>query len=312
MSALADHLRRDLGGARRFFAVALEFDRPELDALCARGLPRYLGRDFLDRLREAGEIDEGGWCDRAREAYRQLIAEADPDGGKARATAPAGELPREKALAYGIDALADDELLALLLRTGATGEDVRSLARRLLTDHDGLVGLAGHQVGELVEGHGLGPAKACEIAAAFEIGRRLARAARRERPALRTPEDVFRHLAPAMTALPHEEFWCLPLDTRSRLIGEPKVVSRGDIDGTDAGPRAFFRAALHARAHAAIAIHNHPTGDASPSAADLAVTRRLVAAGRVVGLELIDHCIIGDGAAHVSIRRERPECFAEK
>jgi len=112
-----------------------------------------------------------------------------------------------------------------------------------------------------------------------------------------------------LVLLDHERFWCLPLDPRSGLIGEPRQISQGDIDGTDAGPRAFFRAALTAGAASCIAVHNHPTGDPAASPADLAVTTRLVAAGRTLDVRLVDHLIIGDQGRFVSIRRNHPECF---
>lgn len=218
--------------------------------------------------------------------------------------------PREKALRSGITSLSDAELIVLLLRTGVGGEGVMEVAERLLTEHDGLVGLAGADALNLAKSHGLGPAKATEIAAAFELGRRLAQAKRRTRPSLRTPEEVSDVLSADMVRLRHEEFWCLPLDVHCRLIGEPRVVSKGDVDGTDAGPRSFFRQALAAGATSCIAVHNHPTGDATPSGADRAATTRLVAAGRAIGIALVDHVIVGDGGRITSLRRSEPRLFA--
>jgi DNA repair protein RadC len=218
--------------------------------------------------------------------------------------------PREKALSSGIAALDDAELLALLLRTGLPDEDVLSFSARLLSEHDGLTGLARCDLATLVAIRGLGPAKAGEIAAAIEIARRIARvAARRERPLLRTPEQVAEYLALSMAVLGHEELWCLPLDARQRLIGGPRVASLGDVDGTDAGPRAFFRLALSAGASSCIAVHNHPSGDPSPSVPDRRATIRLVAAGRTIDLALDDHVILGAGGSFVSLRRAHPECF---
>ncbi len=116
-------------------------------------------------------------------------------------------------------------------------------------------------------------------------------------------------LTPLLGCLGHEELWCLPLDPQSRLIGEPQVISRGDVDGTDAGPRCFFRAALSAGATSCVAAHNHPNGDPTPSLADRAVTRRLFAAGRLVDLPLVDHIVIAAGGAFVSLLTSCPECF---
>ncbi len=292
--------------AIRFLAAAVTLDRPDLEALVLLGVPRWDALDLLRRLAAAGELREGAWTTEARDTYRRSL---DALEQRALERRDSGERPREKALAAGIEALDDAELLALLLRTGSADEGVLELARRLLDDQGGLVGLARAHVAELAEARGLGPAKASELAAAFELGRRLREAALRERPELKTPQAVADFLGPLAVSLAHEEFWCLPLDARCRLIGLPRVVGRGDVDGTDAPPRAFFRAALSAGATTVIAVHNHPTGDPAPSAADKAVTRRLVAAGRTVELSLQDHVILGDGGRHVSLRRDCPELW---
>ncbi len=310
---LADKLARGVPGLQRFLTIALALDRPDRAAIAAQGVALYEVDGFLAQLQRAGEVDGDGWRPTVREAYRNLL-EAAPILAPADPASPPpppryGDLPREKAVRYGIAALDDAELLAILLRTGVQGEDVFRFAVRLLEEHDGLVGLAGRSAEELARVHGLGPAKATEVAAAFEVARRLARAARAERPVLLTPEQVAQLLVPDLTPLDHEEVWCLPLDTRSRLIGEPRVVSKGDIDGSDAVPRAFFRAALAARAHTAIAVHNHPTGHPDPSVADRQVTRRLRLAGHTIGIDLVDHLIIGDGGAYCSLRRTHPELF---
>ncbi|MBA3684566.1 MAG: DNA repair protein RadC, partial [Planctomycetes bacterium] len=214
-----------------------------------------------------------------------------------------------KALRSGIAALSDGEVLALLLRTGVGDEGVLEFAERLLADHDGLIGLAGRDVEELCAAHGLGPAKAGEIAAAFELGRRLRQSQRRTRPSMKTPEDVMAAIAPDLARLRHEELWCMPLDPHCCLIGEPRMVSRGDVDGTEAGPRVFMRAALAASATSCIAVHNHPSGNVTPSAGDRAVTVRLVAAGRLLDIPLVDHLIVGDGGAFTSLRRSEANLF---
>ncbi|MBA3709610.1 MAG: hypothetical protein H0W83_12420, partial [Planctomycetes bacterium] len=150
---------------------------------------------------------------------------------------------------------------------------------------------------------------AAELAAAFEIARRLSLADLRDRPVLKTPEAVADLLAPLAASLAHEELWCLPLDSQSRLIGRPRVVSKGDVDGTDAGPRAFFRIAIAAGATTCIAVHNHPGGDPTPSAADRSATTRLAAAGRTVDVPLVDHVVMGTGGRFTSLRRSAPDCF---
>lgn len=291
---------------RRFLSAALAVDNPGVETLMAAGVPHYDITEFLRRLIQHGELREGAWVGEARQAYRSLLEEPVP---KRLERMPEHDRPREKARHSGIDSLSDAELLAVLLRTGVRDEGVLEFAQRLLDDHDGLVGLASKDVAELGTAHGLGPAKSAELAATFEVGRRLRQAARRQRPPLRTPEAVQTAIAADMVGLPHEELWCLPLDSQSRLIGEPRQVSRGDVDGTDAGPRAFFRLALAAGATTCIAVHNHPSGDATPSAADREVTMRLVAAGRLINIALADHLIIGDAARFTSLRREDPGLF---
>jgi DNA repair protein RadC len=153
----------------------------------------------------------------------------------------------------------------------------------------------------------LTPAAAHQLAAAMELHRRLLRA-RRPRTALTQPELVAQVMLP-LVQRDHECLWCLALDPRSRLIGEPVQVFQGDTDGCDAGPRAFFRYALGRGATSAIAVHNHPTGDPAPSAADAAVTRRLVAAGRAVDVALVDHVIVTATGSFVSLRLSQPELF---
>ncbi|MBA3847633.1 MAG: DNA repair protein RadC [Planctomycetes bacterium] len=291
---------------RRFLAAALTRAAPTADALSAAGVPRYEAIEFVRRLRQAGEFGEGGWSAPVRDAYRRRL---DGDAPPRISEISSQERPREKALASGVGALSDGELIALLLRTGGSDGGVMALAERLLTRHDGIVGLSSCDILSLSSERGMGPAKAAELAGAFELGRRLARARRRERPLLRCVGDVYAILAPDLVGLRHEELWCLPLDPHARLIGEPRVVSRGDVDGTDAGPRAFFRLALAAGATSVIAVHNHPSGDATPSHADRQITLRLVTAGRLLDVALADHVIIGDAGRSTSLRAYEPGLF---
>jgi DNA repair protein RadC len=153
------------------------------------------------------------------------------------------------------------------------------------------------------------PAQALKFSLIVELARRIATARRPERISLKTPEDVSALMGPLLAAKRHEEFYCLPLDPRKQIIGYPRIVSSGDVDGTDAGPRSFTRESLLAHATSAIAIHNHPSGDPTPSASDRAVTSRLVSACRIVDVPLLDHIIIGDGGRFTSLRRDAPELF---
>jgi DNA repair protein RadC len=308
--ALEPALRLQPESARRFLRAAVGCDAPTPAALTEAGVPRYEADLYRRRLEAAGELAAGAWTPTARDAYRALLAEEAESGQRKLDRLAEGDRPREKALRSGIKTLSDVELLALLLRTGVGEEGVLELADRLLTEHDGLVGLARRDVDALMAARGVGPAKAAEIAAAFELASRLAKAERRrKRIRLSSPEDVVGYLTSELVALGHEELWCLPLDTRQCLIGEPRVVSKGDVDGTDAEPRAFFRLALAAGAVGAIAVHNHPTGDPAPSAADRAVTARLVAASRALNVALADHVIVGEGGRFTSLRRDCPECW---
>jgi DNA repair protein RadC len=308
--ALSSALRLQPDPVRRFLAAAVVCDAPAPATLAAVGVPRYEADLWCRRLEAAGELAAGTWVAEARDGYRALLVESGDRPARRLDRLHDDDRPREKALHSGIKSLSDAELLALLLRTGVGDEGVMEFADRLLADHDGLLGLARSDLDALLDARGLGPAKATEIAAAFELAARIATATRRrERPLLRTPEEVVAFIAADAALLGHEQFWCLPLDARSCLIGEPRVVSKGDVDGTDAGPRAFFRLALAAGASRCVAVHNHPTGDPAPSAADRAVTMRLHQAGRILDVMLVDHIVLGDGGRFASIRRDCPECF---
>lgn len=151
-----------------------------------------------------------------------------------------------------------------------------------------------------------GPAR--RLAAALELHHRLVKWSVPVRPIITTPEDAMAVLTP-MCTLAEEHFWCLALNAGKRLIGEPIQISMGDVDSCDAGPRAFYRAAVKRGATSVIAAHNHPSGDLTISAADMAVTRRLLGAGRVLSVPLVDHVVIAADRRWASLRREVPDCF---
>ena len=212
----------------------------------------------------------------------------------------------DTARAYGTQALCDEQLVAVLVGPHSNPGRALAYARDLLSQ--GLLDLAGRDL----EAHimdGLSALNSARLVAAFELARRVSRAQRRERPALTSPEEVVALIAADLVTLPHETFLCLPLDCHHRLITQPRTISVGDVDGCEAGPRAFFRSALQVGATSAIAVHNHPSGHEIPSAADFAVTRRLAAAGRVVDVLLADHIVIGDGGRFTSLRRSQPDLF---
>jgi DNA repair protein RadC len=310
--ALDALLRERPGATIRFLRAAVDLPAPSVSALVAAGVPHWDAVALLRRLAEAGEVGTAGWDEAARAGYRSLL-ERPEAAARAVQQLPAGERPREKAMDRGVEALGDAELLAVLLRTGTGDEGVIELAQRHLAEHGGLVGLARLSAAELATLDGIGPAKAVELSAALAMGARLAGAALGQRPRLVSPDEVAAFvvevLSPALLRLPHEELWCLPLDPQCRLIGRPRVVTRGDVDGVDAGPRAFLRTALAAGAVQAIAVHNHPSGDPSPSAADRAVTRRLCEAGRAIEVPLRDHLIVGGNGRFTSLLRDDPALF---
>jgi DNA repair protein RadC len=308
MPALDAVLADRRAAAVRFLTAAVALDQPTVAGVVAGGVPHWDAQDLLGRLTRAEEVTDAGWSPAARQHYRAAIA-PPPAPRPLIDGLPEGERPREKALAGGIESLDDPELIALLLRTGTADQPVLALARSLIDRHGGLVGLSRRTAAELADEDGCGPAKAGELAAAFELGRRLASAAMRARPSLHDPALVAALVATRMVSLPHEELWCLPLDPRLRLIGEPRLVSKGDVDSTDGSIRGFFRPAISAGAVSVIAVHNHPSGDPTPSAADRALTARLCQAGRLLDIPLADHVVIGAASAFVSIRQTHPDCW---
>ncbi|HZH42866.1 MAG TPA: DNA repair protein RadC [Lysobacter sp.] len=208
---------------------------------------------------------------------------------------PAGERPREKLLARGAGALSDAELLALFLGSGLRGRDAVSTARDLLAAHGPLRRLLERTPGELASLPGLGPARACTLAAALELAQRHL-AAELERGALVSdPGSAGRYFAQRLRGLPHETFAVLFLDNRHRALAFEELF-RGTVDGTEVHPREVVRRALAHNAAAVVVGHNHPSGNPEPSAADRSVTRRLREVLDAVDVRLLDHLVIGDGA----------------
>lgn len=197
-------------------------------------------------------------------------------------------------MAYGVDRLANDELIALVLGTGTRGESATGVAQRLLADAGGLVGLARASVREMVQVGGIGAARAARIAAAFQLGRRAVDATAPPAPRIRGPEDVYYRLKPRMAGLNQEVFMVLPLDTRNTVLDEIEV-ARGCLTAVAVHPREVFRPLIRQCAAAAIVAHNHPSGSADPSPEDIDLTRRLRDVGDLVGIPLLDHVVIGCG-----------------
>ncbi len=206
---------------------------------------------------------------------------------------PAGERPRERLATFGPDALSTPELLAIILRVGSSRGSAISLANQLLSHFGSLKAIAKATVSELSTVAGVGTAKAAQIKAAFELGKRLATASD-ERPVLTSPELAANLLMERMRYHDKEHFEALLLDTRNRLIAI-RSVSIGSLSSNVAHPREVFHEAVAHSAASIIVAHNHPSGDPTPSKEDEALTRRLVQAGEILGIAVLDHLIIGDG-----------------
>ncbi len=210
------------------------------------------------------------------------------DGGVA-----AAEMPRERMMVHGGLVLSDAELVAALLGSGTRGHSAMDLARELVDRYGDLSSLARAEVAELAQFRGLGPAKACALAAALEIGRR-AQSPRVDRLAVRCSNDIFRYYASRIAHLNREVFHVMCLDARHRVLQDARIVE-GGLTTCSVLPREVYAPAMRCGAIAVVFVHNHPSGDPHPSADDLALTARLKQAGHVLGIRPLDHIIIGDG-----------------
>ncbi|MCG6941889.1 MAG: DNA repair protein RadC [Thiohalocapsa sp.] len=207
---------------------------------------------------------------------------------------PEDDRPRERLLLRGPDALSDAELLAIFLRTGVRGRSAVDLARDLLADFGSLVGLLSASQAEFCRAKGLGTAKYVQLQAVLELSQRYLHAEIAGRDVLTSPEATRNYLKNRLRRYPHEVFACLFLDNRHRVI-KYKELFRGTIDGASVHPREVVREAMHWNAAAVIFAHNHPSGVAEPSQADLNITERLRDALALVDVRVLDHIVIGEG-----------------
>lgn len=212
---------------------------------------------------------------------------------------PEDERPRERLMAHGPTALSEAQLLAIIIRNGRSGRTAVDLGRELLETFGSLAGIEQAAIKEICKIKGIGPAKAVEIKAAIELGRRY------QKPSLAGASfcsslDVASYYRPRMKDLKQETFRCALLDTKNRIIRE-EMVSLGSLSASLVHPRDSFKSAIRESAAAVIFIHNHPSGDIKPSQEDILLTRRLVQAGDVLGIQVLDHIIIGDGT-HFSFK----------
>ena len=206
---------------------------------------------------------------------------------------PTGERPRERLIREGATSLSTAELLAIIFRVGAEGENVLALSNRLLAKYGGLGGLARAPFTDLQDEHGLGEAKVATLKAAFELGRRLTIASPDDRIQIRSPADAANLLMGEMSMLEQEQLRVMLLDTRNRILAVPTIYV-GSLNTSVIRVNELFREAIRRNAAAIIVVHNHPSGDPSPSPEDVSVTRTIVAAGKTLDIEVLDHLVIGN------------------
>jgi len=206
---------------------------------------------------------------------------------------PARLRPREELERVGVRNVSDAVLLAVLLRSGVRGTNVVDLAHRLIEEYGSLSALASASVEELATRRGVGSVKAQVLTAALELARRLNEEKAVPRPRVRTPGDVEQLLRDEVRGLDHEVFWSLPLDAKNGMKSAPIAASHGLLDASLVHPREVFREAIRMAAAAVVVAHNHPSGDPSPSAEDIRVTKQLIEAGRIVDIKVLDHVILG-------------------
>ncbi|WP_028543575.1 RadC family protein [Paenibacillus taiwanensis] len=215
---------------------------------------------------------------------------------------PLEERPRERMMKAGAEALSHAELLAILLRTGTKNESAVLVAQRVMNRIGSLSRLADLSLIELTQIRGIGTAKALELQACLELGRRMARSRMLETASIRRPEDAAELVMESMRHLKREHFVCIYLNTKNRVLAQ-ETISVGTLDASLVHPREVFRAAIRHGAASLICIHNHPSGDPTPSREDIEITRRLIEAGVLVGIEVLDHLIIGDNQ-YVSLKEQ--------
>jgi len=200
--------------------------------------------------------------------------------------------PRERLLYRGLPAVGDEDLIALLIGTGTRGRPAQQVAHDLVTSAGGLVALSRASPRELALVTGVGTALATRVAAAFELGRRAIESEGR-RELLGSAEDVFRIVAPRVAGLQQEVFIVLGIDVRNGLLDVVEV-ARGSVHAVEVHPREVFRPLVRMAAAGAVFVHNHPTGDPTPSPEDIGLTHRLKEVGTLIGIPVIDHVVIGD------------------
>lgn len=214
---------------------------------------------------------------------------------------PLSERPRERLLKLGTEALSVQELLALILGRGTKGESVMFTAQKLLSKFGNLKNIASASIEELTQVNGIGTAKATQLKAALELGKRLEEhSTDTKEHTIRSPEDVIKAVKNKLKGKKREHFLTICLDTRNHLINI-HTISVGSLDSSIVHPREVFKEAISSSAASVIFVHNHPSGDPTPSEDDIKLTKRLVEVGEIMGIEILDHIIVCD-KSHFSMK----------
>ena len=214
---------------------------------------------------------------------------------------PVSERPRERLLKFGPEVLSAQEILALILGKGGPGESVMVTSQKLLSKFGSLKGIASASIEELMKVKGIGYAKACQIKAALEIGKRLEGYESEIQIGMESPKDVVKLVKGRLKDKKKEYFLALLLDARNRLIRTAEI-SIGSLNASIVHPREVFKEAISASAASVIFVHNHPSGDPEPSDDDIALTKRLVEVGKIIDIEVLDHIIVGGEDSYVSMK----------
>ena len=214
---------------------------------------------------------------------------------------PVSERPRERLLKYGPETLSEAELMAIVLQTGTRGQNVLTICRQIFQTAS-LKRLSRSSISELTKNPGIGPSKACQIISLFELSRRLETYTENPKQKIKEPEDIFRYIYPRIREEKQEKFIILCLDTKNQIISD-ETIFIGGLDVSIAQPREIFKAALLESAASIVLIHNHPSGDPTPSREDIEITNRIAESGKILGIPVCDHIIVGDGC-YVSLKQE--------
>ncbi|MFP4017085.1 MAG: RadC family protein [Halanaerobiales bacterium] len=207
---------------------------------------------------------------------------------------PADERPREKLIKYGAESLSDAELLALIIRVGSKKRTAVELSQDIYNKFGGLKALNYLTVKELKKIKGIGTAKAVQIRSLVELSKRMASINREDKEIIKTPADAVKILMPELRYLTHEIFKIVLLDIKNQIIAIP-MISKGGLASSIVHPREVFKEAIKHSSAAMILVHNHPSGIPDPSRDDINITKKLIESGNIIGIDVLDHIIIGDG-----------------